>query len=110
MPFYIADYLADTMHLRALESGAYLHLLMAYWVLGGLPSDDCHLAAIAKVSDEEWQAVKPTIQAFFVGDHWQHKRVDAELAHAADVSRKRSAAAKLPRGKRQRRSNSNANA
>jgi uncharacterized protein YdaU (DUF1376 family) len=34
MPLYIADYIKDTSHLRALESGAYLHLIMAYWVSG----------------------------------------------------------------------------
>lgn len=109
MPLYIADYLADTAHLRALESGAYLHLLMAYWVSGGLPHDDNHLAAIAKVSDEQWTALKPTIKAFFNGDGWRHKRVDSELAHAADVSRKRSAAAKLPRSKRKTRRSARSN-
>jgi hypothetical protein len=37
MPLWIADYLAVAGHLRALESGAYLHLIMHYWQRGGLP-------------------------------------------------------------------------
>lgn len=92
MPLYIADYLNDTAHLRALESGAYLHLIMAYWSGGKLPPDDRQLATIAKVTDKEWVQIKPTIAAFFGLDFSSHKRIDAELTKAADVSNKRKAA------------------
>ena len=51
MPLYIADYLADTAHLRAPESGAYLHLIMHYWRRGSLPDNDRQLATIAKMTD-----------------------------------------------------------
>jgi uncharacterized protein YdaU (DUF1376 family) len=81
MPLYIADYLKDTSHLRALESGAYMHLIMAYWVNGGLPKNERQLATIAKMTDEEWYEHRETLQAFFSPD-WTHKRIDKELAEA----------------------------
>jgi uncharacterized protein YdaU (DUF1376 family) len=85
MPLYIADYLADTAHLRALQSGAYLHLIMHYWVTGALPDDDSQLAAIAKLTPEEWAANRPVLQAFF--EHgWKHKRVEAELKRCESIS------------------------
>lgn len=92
MPLYIADYLRDTSHLRALESGAYLHLIMAYWISGKLPNDDKQLATIAKLTDREWRAAKLTLAAFF-GPEWSsHKRIDAELAKTNSISTKRKAA------------------
>jgi uncharacterized protein YdaU (DUF1376 family) len=91
MPLYVGDYLKKTAHLGAMESGAYLHLIMNYWANGKLPTEDRQLARIAKVSDKEWSLIKDTISAFFV-DGWRHERIDEELAHAEDVSNKRKAA------------------
>ncbi|QPF87007.1 DUF1376 domain-containing protein [Bradyrhizobium genosp. L] len=88
MPLYIADYLKKTTHLGALESGAYLHLIMDYWQNDGLPSDDRQLARIARLTDREWRKLKSTLQAFFY-DGWKHKRIDEEIRHAADISEKR---------------------
>lgn len=85
MPLYVRDYLADTAHLRAAESGAYLHLIMAYWVSGNLPEDDRQLATIAKMTLAEWKRARPTIQAFF-HDGWKHGRIDKELARTAEVA------------------------
>lgn len=94
MPLYIAAYLKNTAHLRALESGAYLHLIMAYWVAGGLPNDDRQLATIAKLSDKEWKACRATLAAFFGPDWSSHDRIDAELSKAEDISNKRRSAVK----------------
>jgi uncharacterized protein YdaU (DUF1376 family) len=91
MPLYVGDYLKKTAHLGALESGAYLHLIMNYWANGKLPTNEQQLARIAKVSNEEWSAIRDTIAAFFEDD-WRHERIDQELAHAEDVSNKRKAA------------------
>jgi len=103
MPLYVADYRADTAHLSAAQHGAYLLLIMHYWATGALPKDDAAMARIACMSPAEWKRNCPIIYPFFDND-WRHKRIDAELARAADISSKRSASAK------QRRSNSSANA
>jgi uncharacterized protein YdaU (DUF1376 family) len=91
MPLYIADYIKDTSHLRALESGAYLHLIMAYWVSGKLPNDDRQLATIAKLTDREWKACKAVLSEFFGPDWSSHKRIDKEIAKATEISDKRRA-------------------
>jgi uncharacterized protein YdaU (DUF1376 family) len=111
MPLYIADYLKDTTHLGALESGAYLHLIMHYWQHGSLPTNERQLAQIAKLTAREWKRSCDTLKSFFQ-DGWRHKRIDQELAHAVDVSAKRSAAAaaKHAAAKEQQASKQDANA
>lgn len=53
MQLYIADYLADTMHLSAEEHGAYLLLMFNYWQTGrAIPKS--RLAKIARISNERW--------------------------------------------------------
>lgn len=86
MPLYVGNYLADTRHLSTVEHGAYLLLIMHYWVKGGLPDDDKQLARIAGLADRDWRAVRQNIASFF-GNGWQHKRIDAELERADNVSR-----------------------
>jgi uncharacterized protein YdaU (DUF1376 family) len=108
MPLYIADYLRDTSHLRAIESGAYLHLIMAYWISGRLPNDDRQLATIAKLTDKQWKECKPTLAAFFGPDWSSHKRIDAELQRAAEVSAKRKQAAEQKWSKRDANASANA--
>jgi uncharacterized protein YdaU (DUF1376 family) len=103
MPLYIADYRADTAHLSAAEHGAYLLLIMHYWSTGGLPDDDRPLARIACMSGAEWRRARPTLASFFQ-DRWTHKRINSELARAAEISSKRRASAE------QRYSKRNANA
>lgn len=87
MPLYVADYLADTGHLSASEHGSYLLLIMHYWSNGCLPDDDIKLARIARNTNAEWQKTKKSIEDFFEPG-WKHKRIDAELARAADKSNK----------------------
>ena len=83
MPFYPADYLADTGHLTTLEHGAYFLLILHYWSNGGLPKDENKLARIARLTAPEWASVRDTIADFFDGN-WQHFRIDAELATARE--------------------------
>ena len=94
MPLHIADYLRDTTHLDAEQSGAYLHLIMAYWVTGGLPNDGHKLAKIAKISLYKWNRICPTLEAFFGPGFSSHKRIDFELQRAAKLMKKRSAMAR----------------
>jgi uncharacterized protein YdaU (DUF1376 family) len=81
MPLYVADYLADTEHLGALQSGAYLHLIMHYWQHRGLPDDDAALRRITKLTPGEWKRERGTLAGFFY-DGWKHRRIDDELAKA----------------------------
>src|SRR5262252_470300 len=92
MPLYVADYLADTAHLSAAQSGAYLHLIMHYWQHGGLPDDDDKLARIARMRIEDWRRHRGTVEAFFQ-PRWVHPRIDSELNRSNEISNKRKAAA-----------------
>lgn len=97
MPWYIADYLADTTHLSTVEHGAYDLLLMTGWKRGGeLPDDDKQLAAITKLPLRQWLAIRETIAAFYtVADSvWRQKRQGIELAKAKQVSNVRQEAGK----------------
>mgnify|MGYP003418748141 FL=1 len=105
MPFYIGDYLADTGHLTTLEHGAYLMLIMHYWQKGCLPADEKLIARVARLTPEQW-AESRDILAMLFGDGWTHKRIDAELAKAAEIVGKRKTAAET--GHQRRRSSANA--
>jgi len=97
MPFYVADFVADTLHLDREDIGSYLLLILAYWRNGGpLPDDDSTLAKTARMTPREWKEARPTLSAFFqVGDGlWRHKRIDRELQTATEIVNERSRAGK----------------
>ncbi|MCI0699373.1 DUF1376 domain-containing protein [candidate division KSB1 bacterium] len=95
MPLYVGDYLADTGHLRAIEHGAYLLLIMHYWQKGSLPNDDRRLASIARVSPKEWAGMRKTILSFFDDDEgWVHSRIEAELKKSKEAYEKRAISGK----------------
>ena len=91
MPFYISDYIADTMHLGTLEHGAYVLLIAHYWRHGGLPDDDLKLARIVRATAEQWSEIRPALRPFF-SEGWTHKRIDSELAQAAEKYERRASA------------------
>ena len=92
MPLHIPDYRADTGHLSTLEHGAYLLLIMHYWMKGGLPDDDARLARITGMDPRQWAEAKPALEPLFTAG-WRHKRVEREL-RKVQVSEVRSEAGK----------------
>ena len=72
MPLSTDAYLADTTHLRPIEHGVYLMLLMVAWRMPGtprLPNDDRLLAKYAGVNRSTWVSMRETILAFWqLGD------------------------------------------
>lgn len=93
---YVADYLADTMHLSTEEHGAYLLLIMNYWQTGK-PIPKNRLPAIAKLSNERWTDVEESLNEFFTEDEqgcWVHSRLEADLARVRGQSKQASKAGK----------------
>ncbi|WP_208923633.1 YdaU family protein [Escherichia coli] len=95
MQLYIADYLADTMHLSAEEHGAYLLLMFNYWQTGK-PIPKNRLAKIARLTNERWADVEPSLQEFLCdnGEEWVHLRIEEDLASVREKLTKKSAAGK----------------
>ena len=84
MPFYPADYLADTRRLTTEQHGAYLLLLMDSWSSGALPDDDAVLARVAGLDAESWARTRPVLAGYFeIADgKWVHARIEREREHA----------------------------
>lgn len=84
MPFYVADYIADTRRLTTEQHGACLLLLMDSWASGALPDDDDVLARVAGLDAERWAQVRPVIARYFqIADgQWVHARIEREREHA----------------------------
>lgn len=92
---YVADYLADTMHLDAEEHGAYLLLIMNYWQTGK-PIPKSRLQKIARVSNERWTSVERSLSEFFneTDGCWVHGRIERDLDSVHQAQEQKSAAGK----------------
>lgn len=93
MPLYVADYLADTGHFNHEEHGVYVLAIMHYWQTGKpLPANAkqlqsiCRCFALAKF-EQIWSNVSTCFT--LTPEGWRHKRVDAELDKAFQLSEKR---------------------
>lgn len=97
-PFYAGDYLRDTLSLTTIQHGAYLLLLLhAFTHNGTVPNDADELAAIAKMSRDEWEKNSIAISKLFKHErcHWVQKRVKEELEVQAERHKKRVTAGKI---------------
>src|SRR5581483_1607548 len=115
IPFYVGDYLRETLDLSTEEHGAFILLLFCFWVADGvLPDNDKAFATVAKVDLETWKTqFRPRLARFFKieGGKWTHQRTVDERAKATRISALRSAAGRLGgRPKKQMKSKSEANA
>lgn len=95
MQLYIADYLADTMHLSTEEHGAYLLLMFNYWQTGK-PIPKNRLAKIARMSNDRWISVESSLKEFFSdnGAEWIHERIERDLDAVRMSLEQKSAAGK----------------
>lgn len=104
MPLYIGDYLADTSHLDAERSGAYLHLLMHYWRKGPLPNDIGAIVSITKLRAENAPSIAQALlnEYFFLnGDgRWHQGRADIEIEKWNDKRKKAQEKASIAAGAR----------
>jgi len=104
LPLWTDSYLADTMHLDCMESGAYLHLLIAAWRSPDcmLPDDDKRLARFAKCSSRQWTKIKPAVMAFWtLSEHkWSQKRLLKERFYVTAKREQQSQAGKASALKR----------
>lgn len=89
MQLYVADYLADTLHLSTVEHGAYLLILMTMWRHDArLPNDMAKLARIARLSPAKFKPVWAEISRFFdVDGDWI---TNSRLSKEHEKSRKKS--------------------
>lgn len=90
-PFYVGDYTRDTARLTTEAHGAYLLLILDYWVNGPPPDDNEVLATITKLPVSIWRKRRPSILPFFkvVDGRWIHSRIDREIAAAEEKHQKR---------------------
>lgn len=73
MPFYPADFFADTRHLSWECQGLYLLMLMHAWLSGGsLPSDEKTLIRILRIHGNRWNALKKDVLPFW---HTENSRL-----------------------------------
>jgi uncharacterized protein YdaU (DUF1376 family) len=96
MPFYLNDYLADTVLLTLQQHGAYLLLISHYWNNAIAPANADDLQVICRCrTDADRDAVAYVVQTFFTSDgvRLYQKRIDQELLKAGSISEKRKIAA-----------------
>lgn len=90
MPLYIGDYLAGTSRLTTELHGAYMLLIMDYWMNGALPDDNNALASIARMNLDAWSIARAVLEKYFsIADGvWIHKRIEEELQKAVEKKSK----------------------
>ena len=88
-PLPISAYLLETRHLRAREHGAYLLLLIEYWLQGPLCDDDAKLASVVKLDHKSWREIRSSIRRLFTigkDGRLHHERSDLERIKADKIT------------------------
>lgn len=80
MPWYIADYLADTSHLNGPQHGAYLLLLGHEWRVGPMKNDIGTLLGVTRM--EFFLAHTPSIVRVLLGNDLSITKTDTETARS----------------------------
>lgn len=106
MQLYVAEYLADTMHLTAEEHGAYLLLIFNYWQTGK-PIPKNRLARIVRMTKRRWANVELSLSEFFTddGECWTHDRVEDDLSAVKATQAQRTRAGQASAEARKREKN-----
>lgn len=94
LPLFTDAFIADTGHLSALETGAYLMLLMMAWRQPDcrLPDDDARLSRWARVDGRTWKRIKGSVMEFWALENgfWSQGRLSKErsiVSKRAEVAR-----------------------
>lgn len=104
LPLFTDAFIADTMHLNASQTGAYLMLLMVAWRTpdGKLENDDIKLSRYARMDKRTWKANKDVILSFWKTDsqgmlyqaRLQDERKNVEQLRSKNVEAGRASALK----------------
>lgn len=89
-PLMVSAYMKKTWGLNTEQHGAYLLLLINYWIDGPPLDDDAVLAGLTRLSARSWKAMRPVMLRYFrIEDgHWRQSRADEELARWAERKKK----------------------
>lgn len=82
MPIYIGDYLRDTVELSGPEHGAYLLLLMHYWMKQG--EIGCDIERLARACRSDLETCRFILGYYFTLEdgNYKNKRADKEMKNA----------------------------
>lgn len=85
-PLMVSAYMKKTWGLTTEQHGAYLLLLINYWVDGPPLDDDALLAGLARLDTRRWKAMRPVMLRYFrIEDgRWRQDRADEELKRWAE--------------------------
>jgi hypothetical protein len=64
-PAALASHIATLADLSAAEYGAYMRLVLQYWLLPCLPDDDERLARLTGQTVAEWKKCRPAVAGHF---------------------------------------------
>lgn len=97
-PLWTDAYLGDTRHLKTIEHGAYLLLLMTAWRSkdGTLPDDDEMLARFTGLTLDKWRKIRPILEPFHTIENgrWIQSRIQDERKANSDFRKSQSKKAK----------------